>query len=174
MKNLIVLSVLLVLFPGCASLIMSTADRDEKKESIVLSKQDEATVTIPIIDEKLLPEIKDGGFTVQQFATLIQQNVVNELKIAGVNAIANETETASTLRINIDRYERGSGFFRLFPLFGLGDSYLGGVAILSTPQGKREIEVSKVGQLTGPGQLGDQTEANIGYFARALTSKITK
>ena len=104
MKNLIVLSVLLVLFPGCASLIMSTADRDEKKESIVLSKQDETTVTTPIIDEKLLPEIKDGGFTVQQFAALIQQNVVNELKIAGVNAIANETETASTLRINIDRY----------------------------------------------------------------------
>ena len=173
MKKLIFF-IFVLAFVGCASLMMNIADRDETKSTILLASGDEVTILTPTIDEKLTKEVQGGGFTIENFSSMIQQKVIKELAVRGVKAKAGTDEEKSSIKINIDSYNRGIGFFRLFPIFGLGHTFLGGTIILKNSQGKRELEIKKVGQNVGFTQIGDQTKINVEYFAGALAAKISK
>ncbi|MCA8962908.1 MAG: DUF4410 domain-containing protein [Planctomycetes bacterium] len=156
---------------GCAGLIMSVSDRNGSNESVRLQPGESVGVPTPTVSPEIAKGLAQAGLTESQFAGKIQDELVRQLKDRGVAAHAGPD--GSTLKIHITRFTDGSGAARfLLSGSGIGDSKLDGSAILSTPSGRRELEIVKTGSKSGAVASGSQTEENIGYFATALASKI--
>ncbi len=166
--------IILLILGGCSSLMMSVKDRDDANRHIVLKGGDEVSVLMPAIREKLIPKIKDAGWTGEGFAAAIQNEIVTELNRRKVKAKPDSSKAGNFLMIHIDDFSPGSGAARALGITGLGlaESKLEGTAIISTTAGKRELELKKRGQKSGVSETGDQTSDNIHYFASALASRI--
>ena len=173
MKKLYFLLILFML-GGCSSLMMSVKDRDNASKHIVLKSGDEVSVLMPAIQEKLIAKIKKADWTEEKFAVTLQNEIVTELNRRDVKAKADSSKDNNYLMIHINEYNAGSGAARALGITGLGlaESKLEGTAILSTSNGKRELELKKRGQKSGVSEAGDQTADNIHYLANALASKI--
>ena len=86
--------------------------------------------------------------------------------------MADSSKDGHDLTIHINEFKSGSGVARALSVgFGVGNSKLEGTAILSTSEGRRELELKKRGQKSGTIEGGDQTSDNIHYFVSSLASK---
>lgn len=159
---------------GCSSLMVSVNDVDESAASLKTESGKELGVAMPTLMEGLEEEIADAGYNGATFTESIRAAVMKELESHGVKPVPAGDASPNTLTLRVTRFERGIGFFRLVPLFGLGDSYLTIHAVLRLPEGKREIVAEKVGQITGTSQMGDQTDDNISFVSTAIASRLTK
>ena len=170
----IFLFIIATFFCGCSTLMMSVLDRDDANENITLKNGDQLSILKPTVREPLLEKFKDSGWTEESFASNLQNELVLEFNRRGINAQADSSKEGNFLIIHINEFEPGSGVARVIGIKGLGlaESELEGIAILSTSEGKRELELKKQGQKSGTTEAGDQTSENIHYFASALASKI--
>ncbi len=159
---------------GCASLLVSVNDQDERTKEIKIAAGKEINVLLPTVKEGLKKEIASAGYTNDSFKESIRKELMKALTARGVKPISTDIETSNSIKLNVTRLDRGIGFFRWIPLFGLGDSFLTVNVTLSTSEGKREIVAEKNGQIGGMSQMGDQTKDNIEYVVTAIASKLTK
>jgi len=159
---------------GCSSLMMSVIDRDDANEHITLKNSDQLSIIMPTVREDLLEKFKDSGWTEESFTSTLQNELVLEFNRREINARADSSKDGNYLMIHINEYEPGSGVARAIGITGIGlaESKLEGIAILSTSEGKRELELKKQAHKSGTTEAGDQTSENIHYFASALASKI--
>lgn len=170
----IFLFIIATFFYGCSSLMMSVIDRDEANESITLKNGDQLSILMPTVRETLLEKFEDSGWTEESFASTLQNELVLEFNRRGINAQADSSKEGNFLIVHINEFEAGSGVARVIGITGIGlaESELEGIAILSTSEGKRELELKKQAHKSGTIEGGDQTSENIHYFASALASKI--
>ncbi len=166
-RNFLLISALLFAVNGCASLFISVADRDEARASIELGEGDSVAVQPVNATESTI----ENGWN-DDLSQRLQGKIVEELKARGINARSGGGDGGATLQVTVSRFEKGSAVGRLFLFFG--DTFLDGTAVLRSGGGKRELEIRKTGQAKGLLEMRDQTNKNIGYFATALASKITK
>jgi hypothetical protein len=154
--------------------MMSVVDRDDANENITLKNGDRLSILLPTVREALLEKFNDSGWTEERFASTLQNELVLEFNRRGINAQGDSSKEGNFLLIHINELEPGSGVARVIGITGIGlaESDLEGIAILSTSEGKRELELKKQGQKSGVTEAGDQTSENIHYFASALASKI--
>jgi hypothetical protein len=151
---------------GCASLMMHVTDVDDAHADLQLKKGDSANVPSPSVD--LVVEDKKEG---SELASKLRSRIVAQLKDEGIST---DDHSETKIVVKITKYETGCGFCRgFFPVFGLGDSFVDGEASLVTPSGKRTLKIEKTGQATGMGEMGDQTDTNMDYFAKVLASNLT-
>lgn len=168
------LFIIATFFYGCSSLMMSVLDRNNTNENITLKNGDQLSILMPTVQETLLENFKDSDWSADRFTSTLQDELVLEFNRRGINAQADSSKEGNFLIIHINEFEPGSGVARYMGVTGLGlaESELEGIAILSTSEGKRELELKKQGQKSGTTEAGDQTSENIHYFASALASKI--
>lgn len=146
---------------GCGSLMMHVTEPGDGQSHLRLQKGNSVAVVRPNVDV-VVEEIDEPG----PFARDLRGHIVAELKDNGVETVEG---SPYVLRVKVTRYETGCGFCRgFFPLFGLGDSALDGEVVLEGPEGQRTLILEKTGQMSGMSQMGDQTEANMEYFATVV------
>ena len=151
---------------GCASLVMHVTEVDDAHSNLHLKEGDAAAVAKPSV-ELVIEEKKQGA----ELSTLMRSEIIEQLKAEGVSV---DEHSDTKILVKVTKYETGCGFCRgFFPLFGLGNSYVDGEAVLVTPAGKRILKIEKTGQATGMSEMGDQTETNVEYFAKVLASNFT-
>jgi len=168
------LIVVVALLSSCTSLMMSVKDRDSANQHIIVKPGGQVAVHMPEIREELIERIKGAGWTEERFCSKLQEELISELIRRGVDAMADSSKEGHYLTIHINEFKSGSGVARALSVGpGFGDSKLEGTAILSTSEGRRELELKKRGQKSGVSEGGDQTSDNIHYIASALASKIT-
>ena len=147
-------------------MMMHVTDVDDAHSNLHLKKGEGATVTKPSVDLAI-----DDKEESAKLSTLLRSEIVEQLKAEGVSV---DEHSDTKILIKVTKYETGCGFCRgFFPLFGLGNSFVDGEAVLVTPEGKRTLKIEKTGQATGVSEMGDQTETNVEYFAKVLASNFT-
>ena len=168
------LIVVVALLSSCTSLMMSVKDRDSANKHIIVKPGEQVAVHMPEIREELIEMFEDAGWTEKAICSKLQEELTSELIRRGVDALADSSKEGNYLTIHINEFESGSGVARALNVgLGLGESELEGTAILTTNEGRRELELIKRGQKSGMIEGGDQTSENIYYFASAIASKIT-
>jgi len=170
MPALVALSVLLaamLVLGGCAKLFVDVNDRDPAAGSIALSRGD--SVAVHHIQADAGSEANGWN---SHDAGQLQMDIVRQLQAHGIKATASDDNNGSSLAVTVSRFDKGSAVGRVFIFWG--DTHLDGDAVLSTSAGMRKLEVIKSGQQKGVLAASDQTNVDIGYFAAALASKITR
>ena len=147
-------------------------DKDESTKEVKLTAGSEINVILPTIKEDLKSEIASAGYTNDSFKEAIRNELNKELTSRGIKPISVEKAETNYIKIDVVRFDRGIGFFRFIPIFGLGNSFLSVNVTISISEGKREIEAQKLGQISGMSQMGDQTKDNIEYVATAVASEL--
>jgi hypothetical protein len=159
---------------GCASLLVSVNDQIPAAEGIKLAAGADISILPVTLKEGIENEVTGTGYTADAFKEAVRNELAKELSSKGIKAVTAASAETNSITLQVTRLEKGIGFFRWFPLFGLGDSYLTVNATLVTAEGKREIIAEKNGQIQGMSQMSDQTKANIEYVATALASALSK
>ena len=172
-RTLLVLPLLFV--TGCAGLMMSVDERSGSDANVVLAPGAAVAVSSPTVASGLDGVVSESFGSGAEFAREMQKAVIAALAAKGVAAVAADSAPGGTLAIHITEFSSGSGAARVWLSgSGIGDSAFEGEASLTTPAGKRLLEIRKTGSTSGTTQGGDQTRDNIVYFAAALAEAIVK
>jgi len=172
-RSLFVLPLLFV--TGCAGLMMSVDERSGSDANVSLAPGATVAVSSPTVADGLDGVVSKSFGSGAEFARELQKAMIAALVANGVAAVAGDSAAGGTLAIHITEFSSGSGAARVWLSgSGVGDSALEGEASLTTPAGKRLLEIRKTGSMSGASQGGDQTRDNIAYFATALAEAIVK
>lgn len=167
--------IVVVLFISCSSLMMSVKDRDDANKHITLKTGESVMVHMPEVRVELLDRIERAGWSKDEFCGRLQSELVSELMRRGIDAQADSSRDGNYLTTYIQEFKPGSALARSLDYgliaLGIGASKLEGTAILTTAEGRRELELKKQGE-SSYGETGDPKFDNIHYFAGALASKI--
>lgn len=153
-----------LLVSSCATLMVSE-NRISGSPKLKLKESQSVQIKIDISPE--IVDVVEANRPQDSFKSFFEEKLLAEFEELGIEVVKS---SPNKLHVKFTDYDEGVGFLR-FISFG-GASELTAQVSLKMAKKRRRFELQKTGSKSGPTQVGDQTDENLGYFATKLAGVI--